>query len=160
MVRLADSARWGGLGIAQRPWVLGAYCAAERFLALLRCGSPADLGWAQACAFLGRGAPALALEWGKRESEGPSRPPGAAQPLVRAGEMVRKSVQLSLLEGRPCTDRVESAVQALRQEMKSQVNRELSLLGTRLLKPLFLCVAPAVLGLLAAGLWLGWSDSL
>ena len=34
MVRLADSARWGGLRPVARPWMLGAYCAIERFLAL------------------------------------------------------------------------------------------------------------------------------
>jgi hypothetical protein len=63
------------------------------------------------------------------------------------------------MEGRPCTERAEAALAALRQELRSAVERELGLLGTRALKPLFACVAPAVFLLLGFGLWLGWQQA-
>jgi hypothetical protein len=77
-----------------------------------------------------------------------------------AGTSIRKVIQVSLMEGRPCTERVESALQALRQDISAQIERELSLLATRALKPLFCCVAPALLGFLAMGLYLGWVEAM
>ena len=107
-------------------------------------------------------APALAVQWG---SSVWSQPPvlsgafaAAARVLIDTGTSLKKAVQLSLMEGRPCTERVEAVLFALRQEMRSQVDRELSLLGTRALKPLFICVAPSVLALLGAGVWLAWTE--
>ncbi|MGZ3707838.1 MAG: hypothetical protein ACXWPM_03265, partial [Bdellovibrionota bacterium] len=88
-------------------------------------------------------------------AEDAARPPGATASLAEAGRAIRKAVQVSLMEGRPCAERVESALQALRSEIQAWVDRELALLGTRSLKPLFLCVAPALLGLMAFGLYLG-----
>lgn len=83
----------------------------------------------------------------------------AVRALAAAGEAIRKSIQVSLLEGRPCTERVESALAALRTEFRAAVDRELTLLGTRALQPLFLCVAPALLGLMIAGLAVAWLES-
>jgi hypothetical protein len=45
-------------------------------------------------------------------------------------------------------------------ERHAAVEKELSLLGTRTLLPLFLCVAPALLGLLAAALFLTAGEAL
>ena len=166
MVRLAEDARWGGAPRHRRHWILASACAGERFLALLRSGVPGDLAWVQAGAFLVREAPELADAWGASvwkmegtaEDAGDFRSAGVV-PILRAGEAIRRAVQLTLLEGRPCLDRVETTLQALRQELKTQVDRELLLIGTRILKPLFLCVAPAVLGLLGFGLWLSWTEA-
>ena len=57
------------------------------------------------------------------------------------------------MEGRPCLERAEAALLGLRQDMKAQVERELSLLPTRALKPLFIFVAPSLFG--TSGLRLG-----
>ena len=163
MLSMAESARWGGLAPSNRPWVLASQCAVERFLALVRAGNPADLAWARSLELLSKEAPSLGTAWGhsfwespaKDERFGPTK--GAlATALSQAGESFRKAVQVSVMEGRPCTERVEVALYSLRQEIRSQMDRELSLLGTRALKPLFVCVAPAILGLLAAGIWMSW----
>lgn len=68
------------------------------------------------------------------------------------GDELRSHLQRSVMEGRPCTERVESALAAIRLEWGARVERELQLLATRALKPLFLLVAPALFGLLALGL--------
>jgi hypothetical protein len=172
MLSMAESARWGGLPVESRAWVLAAQCAGERFLALVRSGNPADLAWTRACALLRQEAPGLAARWSASVWGSPSggaiesqahrkyRPPanGALKALEEAGDGLRKAVQVSLMEGRPCTERVETALQALRQDLRTQVERELSLLGTRALKPLFICVAPSLFALLAFGLYLSWEQ--
>jgi hypothetical protein len=167
MISLAEKARWGGLPPYARTWVLASQCAGERFLALVRSGNPADLAWVRSCGMLQKGAPELAERWGAsvwREADGDGLVRGfgggggALQAMEEAGDSLRRAVQVSLMEGRPCTERVEVALQSLRQNLKSQVERELSLLSTRALKPLFLCVAPALFLLLAVGIALTWSQ--
>lgn len=164
MLAMAERARWAGLPDVARPWVLAAQCAGERFLALVRSGNPTDLAWARACALLKEGAPELAARWGASAWNAPARGPSprrvapAAVALEELGSGLRKAVQVSLMEGRPCTERVETALMALRQDLRSHIERELGLLGTRALKPLFFCVAPALLSLLAFGMWLSWQQ--
>lgn len=165
MLQIAEKARWAGLPRASRPWVLAAQCAGERFLALVRAGTPADLAWVRACDLLRTEAPLLGLRWGRSiwtEGEGAASLGKASThsetSLIEAGVALRKAVQVSLMEGRPCTERAETALLALSQEMRAHVERELSVLPAHALKPLFFCVAPALMGMMAFGLWLGWSS--
>jgi hypothetical protein len=103
----------------------------------------------------------LALHWGYSVFETPKKPrlsasSSAASAILEAGSSMRKAIQVSLMEGRPCTERVESILLAFRQELRALIDRELGLLATRALKPLFIFVAPAIFGLLGAGVWLMW----
>jgi hypothetical protein len=181
MLKLAEAARWGGLPKRSRPWALLCQCAGERFLALVRSGNPPDLAWVRACAMLETAAPALARVWGAslwgdaaekvalsdsaqrsgspRAAGRSTRGEGALAPLFDAGVALRRAVQVSLMEGSPCAERVESALQALRRDLAAATERELQLLGTRALQPLFICVAPALFLLLACGLWASFAAS-
>jgi hypothetical protein len=158
MLGLSEVARWGGVPAQRRPWILAAQCAGERFLALVRCGNPADVAWSRTLETLSLDDPFLAQAWGHsiwaQGTEPKSHP--ATQSIVNVGQSVRKAVQLSLMEGYPCTERVETVLQSFRHELRAQMEREMGLLGTRCLVPLFCCVAPALLGLLAFGLYLAW----
>ena len=160
LFRLAEEARWGGIPFARRVWVLAAHCAGERFLALIRSGVPPDVAWMQSIAFLKQNSPDLSWVWGHSVWESPLEGTGkpAERVIMNAGTSIRKAIHVSLMEGRPCAERVESVLLALRHDMKAQVERELAILSTRALKPLFFCVAPALLGLLTYGLWLAATD--
>jgi hypothetical protein len=162
MLKLSGNARWAGLPEDCRPWILSAQCAGERFLALVRSGTPADISWTKASELLQKQAPGLALRWGASVWTEPAQlsPPksAAALALVDFGRVLKRGVQASVMEGRPCGDRVESALQGLRQELRSQIDRELSVLPTRALKPLFIFVAPSILGLLFFGSYLSWTQ--
>lgn len=168
LLAMMERARWAGLPSARRSWIFASQCAGERFLALVRGGNPADIAWGRACELLGLEAPGLALVWGHSIwKEGladgelglPRLAPGtAARGIQDAGDALRKAVQLSLMEGRPCLERVEAALESLRHELRALVDRELSLLSTRALRPLFLLVAPSILGLLAFGIFLSWQS--
>ncbi len=156
LLSMAQEARWAGLPKNARSWVLASQCAGERFLALVRAGSPADLAWGRATEILSREAPSLALLWGHSvwksaplDSSTVANP--ASRLFVETGEALRRAVQVSLMEGRPCSDRVEAALSSLSHELKARVEAELTLLSTRALKPLFLCVAPGIFILLGAG---------
>jgi hypothetical protein len=161
---ISDSARWAGIPPNCRGWILSAFCGGERFLALVRSGVPADLAWTRACELMADQAPGLVAEWGSSIWSTPSlasdRGRSPLTPLREAGASLKKAVQVSLMEGRPCTERVEGVMYALRQELRARVDRELTLIGTRALKPLFLCVAPALFGLLTLGFWLAWQESM
>ncbi len=162
LFQLTESARWGGLRQDYRPWILHSQCAGEKFLALVRTGVPPDLSWIQAVAFLSKEAADLSFAWGHSVwQESGFKPKGLMeQSIVSAGCSIQKAIQVSLMEGRPCTERVEAVLSALRQDIQAHVERELSLLATRALQPLFICVAPALMGLLAFGIWLASSDVL
>jgi hypothetical protein len=162
LLHMAENARWGGLARADRPGLLSAYCASERILALVRSGQPPDLAWSRTMGAFQRDSSSLALLWRPSlwapadadDMEGPAR-----RALARAGESIRKAIQCSLLEGRPSGERVEAAAMALRQELGAAVERELGLLATRALKPLFFCVAPALFGVLACAVLILFQDS-
>jgi hypothetical protein len=158
MVRLAEQARWASLHPSQRRWIFLSLCTAERLLALIRAGLPPDLAWHQALEFLTKEAPELAHHWGSALwTPSEMRPEiGRAVPALRAlyglGESLRTYIQVSLMEGRPSLERIESSVTAFRRDFKALQDRELQVLGQRALKPLFICVAPSLLLLLGLGL--------
>ncbi len=159
MLKMADTARWGGLAHEKRAWVLAAQCGGERFLSLVRSGSPPDLAWNETLSLLRDQAPPLALMWGNSLWEGaaasrPGREGLCEKSIAQAGASLKRGIQVSLMEGRSCVERVESVLIALREDLRSHVSRELSLLATRALKPLFIFVAPSLIGLLIFGLWI------
>lgn len=156
LLSMAQEARWAGLPRNARNWILASQCAGERFLALVRAGTPADLAWTRAIELLSSEAPSLALLWGHSVWKSAPLDAGsithpASRLFVETGDSVRRAVQVSLMEGRPCSERVEAALTSLSHEIKARVEAELTLLSTRALKPLFLCVAPGIFLLLGAG---------
>lgn len=162
MLQLSNNARWAGLPDVCRPWILAAQCGGERLLAQIKAGTPADLSWTKVHELLQDLAPQLAMSWGASVWTDPAKQPlpraSAAVALIDFGSALRRSVQASVMEGRPCSDRIETALQGLKQELRSQVDRELSVLPTRALKPLFIFVAPSILGLLFFGMYLAWME--
>lgn len=166
IISISENARWGGLSHGQRPWILAAQCAGERFLAMVRSGSPPDLAWARAFSLLSREASGLAVHWrasvwdvSKNTNLKRLRGYSAASILINAGESLRKAIQVSLMEGRPCTERAEAVLTAMCEDINARIDQELSLISTKALKPLFICVAPALLGLLVSAFYICWVDS-
>ncbi len=166
MMSLADQARWAGLPAELRPWLLAAQCAGERFLALVRAGTPVDLAFARACSDLGGGAAELGRHWGHsvwKHDEGKdprsSKLGTSAQLLVELGTSIRRAAQISLMEGTPCAPRVEAALLALGGDLKAAMDHEVSLLTTRCLLPLFCLVAPALVSMLVAAFAIAWLSS-
>jgi hypothetical protein len=153
--KMAEEARWGGLAKNRRSWLLASQCAGERILALIRAGSPPDLAWTQICERLEHDEPGLFFAWGAilwKSPEPRKQKSHLATLLGEAGNALRKSIQISLMDGKPCLERIESTLTSLKLEIRAQMDRELELLATRALKPLFLCVAPALLGLIGSAL--------
>lgn len=157
---IVEKARWGGLKGSQRSWVLLVTCAGERFLAFVRSGSPPDIAWVKTIQMLSGESIELAENLGAEiwqtrtistSTEG-KRPLSLV--LVEAFGSIRKAVQVSLMEGVACGEKVEGALLSLRQQIRTRVEYELSLIPLRILKPLFLCMAPPVLGLIFYSLYL------
>lgn len=155
--KMAEAARWGGLGKSEQAWMLDAMVFGERLLALLRLGRAPDRAWTESIPLL----PAeLRATWGSdpwnTQSEGAAT--GVAKNLKEAleqsGSTYKKAIQASLWDGQPCSERIESVISGLRSEIRAYQERELQLLGTRALKPLFLLTAPGLLSLLGFALYL------
>ena len=170
LLGIAERARWGGLKGSRRAWVLVSHCAGERFLSLVRTGEPPDAAWASALDLVSREAPDLRAFWSGsvwgpgnlgtgdsvRASASGSHSPGL---FIHFGEEVCRAIQASLVEGRTCLERVERLLAALRADFGAVTEKELNLLGTRALQPLFICIAPSLVGLLCTGLWLSWTEA-
>jgi hypothetical protein len=109
-----------------------------------------------------RQAPALASAWGADLwSESVVHFSGSASDqssriLISQGEVFKKTIRASIFEGRGCSERIEAGIEALRSEFGHQVQREIGLLSTRALKPLFVLVAPSILFLLVVAFGLTW----
>lgn len=158
--KMAESARWGGLAVSEQSWMLDGLVFGERLLALLRLGRSPDRAWTESIVLL----PAeLLASWGAD----PWNPPRAEkkpviggsaanlrEALLRSGAAYKKAIQASLWDGQPCAERIESVIDGLRAETRSFQERELQMLPTRALKPLFLLTAPGLLALLGFALFL------
>ena len=137
-------------------------------LARIRSGTPPDLAWVEACREVSCFEPELALAWGGSiwgeggAGEG-GRPSwlesGLGKELLSWGQGLRQALSVSVWEGRPCLDRMESSLRQLRSGCQAVVDADLQRLSIRSLLPLFLCSAPAVLGLIAFGLILTWGEA-
>lgn len=162
LFRLSDAARWAGLRSERRSWILSVQCASERLIALIRSGHPPDLAWVKSFELIQKDSDVLALAWGSSIWQSPkfSISGKAEELIVHLASSLRKSLQVSLMEGRPCTERIETIIQSFKQDLETITHRELNLLGTRALKPLFVCVAPSLLGLLFFGIWLASAEVL
>ncbi len=151
LVQLADSARWAGLPASKRAWVLLAQIYGERFLGYMRSGMPPDVAWQQSLKYQ---STELSLRWGSSIWQSVELVTGPEKLFVEFGASVKKAIQVSLLEGYACTERIESLLDGLRQDFHAQTQRELQLLGTRALRPLFICIAPALMALVMLALFL------
>jgi hypothetical protein len=134
----------------------------ERLLALLRLGRAPDRAWTEALPLL---PPALVAAWGgdpwktvPDRAEGSGEAGNLRAALLRSGDAYKKSIQASLWDGQPCTERIESVVEGIRAETRAFQERELQLLPTRALKPLFLLTAPGILAILGFALYLSVSS--
>lgn len=161
--KMVEAARWGGLSGAEREWMLSVLVFGERLLALLRLGRAPDRAWTEALPLL---PPVLVAAWGSdpwRTESTAEEPANTAKnlraALLRSGGVYKKSIQASLWDGQPCTERIESAVEGIRAETRAFQERELQLLPTRALKPLFLLTAPGILAILGFALFLSVAEA-
>lgn len=141
--------------------MLASLCAPEALLAGIRTGTPPDLAWGQMMIDLTRNSSELATIWGGSiwDDGGRFEVSNPAERLIaRFAVRMKNLIRLSLMEGRPCVDRIEGELSTLRAELRTEIERELQSLGARSLKPLFICVAPAVFGLLILGLFIGSTE--
>ena len=159
ILRLSEIARWGGLSSEERSWILPVLCFGERILALLQSGNASDVAWTRSLEAL---PPALQAEWrGSIFEPGPpqqARSGTLSESLHSLGPQVKRAIHASLIEGRPCFERIELVLQGFQIEMKAHQDRELQLLATRALKPLFVCVAPAIFLLVISGLFMSFQS--
>jgi hypothetical protein len=154
MTSLVDQARFGNMKSENRRWIVSVNVALERMMALVSTGLPADLAYKKTIEELATQDATLAREWKPQiwdsgHVESSLRNSSEAERLILGlGHEVRKTIQTSLLEGRGCLDRLESIHRTFLLDLRMRIGRELSLLPNRCLKPLFICVFPAVMILL------------
>lgn len=149
MMSMSDRARFGNMRNENRKWWVSVNSTLERILALISTGLPPDLAWRRAMEELSLTDPSLLKEWKLQvwDTDFKTSTPfeNECERLISGvGIEVRRSIQTSLVEGRPCMDRIESIQRAFLLDLRSRVSKELNLLPQRCLKPLFLCVLPSI----------------
>jgi hypothetical protein len=150
MMSMTENARFGNLRTENRRWLVSVHSTLERVLALISTGNPPDLAWKKAMEELSGSDQTLVAAWKLQVWDPDFRVSHevdneSARLILGVGQEVRKSIQTSLLEGRPCVDRIESIHRAFQTDLRALISRELSLLPNRCLKPLFIFVLPAVM---------------
>jgi hypothetical protein len=162
IVALADQARYGNMKPENRVWWVSIQATLERVFALISSGRPPDQAWSVAVGELHLSQPDLAVLWGARVWDPFTPQPGFSgceRTLVQLGVEIRRSIQVSMIEGRGCLDRLESIHRASSAEFQAGIRTALNLLPNRCLKPLFLFVLPGVMLLLTGSLWLSFKDA-
>ncbi len=164
IIALADRARFGNVRSRNRSWWIAAQATLERIFALISSGRPPDQAWRIALHELLETDSGLARKWGAQVWD-PFPPadrteiPECERVLIALGVEVRRSIQISLVEGRGCLDRLESIHRSSFAELKTRIRTELNLLPNRCLKPLFFFVLPGVMLLLSGSLWISFKEA-
>lgn len=162
ITNLAETASRGNLDRKESHWILLVQVQCERFLALIKSGLPPDLAWSEILLTLQNQAPELWVYWSNQHPETQKNRSELSlrEQLNLLGSEIRNYIKFASLEGHPCSPRIENRLDQFNIEIEARIAHELELLPTRALKPLFLCMAPSLLGLLASGVGLGVLESL
>ena len=165
MLSMIDQARFGNLKREKRFWLVSVNASLERLMALISTGLPPDLAWKKMYEELAIQDRALALEWKSQIWDGDLstgfQTGNECEILViNLGIEVKRSIQTSLIEGRGCLERIESIHRTFIVELRMKIERELNLLPNRCLKPLFVCILPAVFILLLVSISLSFQSQL
>lgn len=165
MIALAEQARFANLSSEKRKWMVSVDAAIDRLIALISTGLPPDLSWKKTLEELCLTDRELAHAWGLLVWDTEFQKPNLSlndteRLMVSTGIEVKRSIQTSLVEGRPCLDRIESVQRAFQLDLKMMVSKELNLLPNRCLKPLFIFVLPSFLVLLGGSFFLTLGDLL
>ncbi len=160
---MIDQARYGGVKRDHQSWYGSTLASMERLWALIQIGFPPDLAWKSMIDELVKTDAPLAQTWGSSvwSSEIISHQQTAQtefeRMMVLLGQEMKKSIQVSLIEGRGCLERMESIHRSFLTEYRLKLLRQLNLLPNRCLKPLFIFLFPAMFLILFTGLGLSVS---
>ena len=157
MIRIGAHASRGGLNAREASWPAFALSAGEVLLAWIRAGEAPDTAWSRMVRWLESACPDLLDCWGVvlwSDGAAIADSPTFSARVRATGSVMRQAIQVSIFEGRPCMERIEQVLEQLVIARDLACLRESELIGTRVLKPLFLCVAPALLGWLALTMWM------
>lgn len=155
MLHMTESARWCGLKGAARGWCFAIPLWGERIAGLIRSGQPADLAWTAAFREIACDHPELALLLNEKLWEVETTRSERASLLRSMADLsieVKKSIHVSLYEGRGAVERIEAAFDGWFARFQVERKECIQRLGTALLRPLFVFVAPSLLIMLAAAL--------
>lgn len=165
MLSLAEKARFANLPSEKRKWMVSVDATIDRIIALISTGLPPDLAWKRALEELSFLDQKLAHAWGllvwDTEFQKPNLSLNDAERLmISTGIEVKRSIQTSLVEGRPCLDRIESVQRSFQLDLKMHISKELNLLPNRCLTPLFTLVLPSFFVLLGGSFFLTMGELL
>jgi hypothetical protein len=146
ILRLADEATRAGLTYTEWSENQGFLVWMNTLEALIASGVSPDRAWLEA------------LDLVESETQGRLRLFLPSSPWFRSSEQsasphrlhsiivgLSQSIQVALMEGRPCLERIQSQAKDFRAQLRFLVLQELELLQTRTLKPLFLTLFPAMM---------------
>lgn len=159
---IAERTRWGGLRGKWQALSLSLPLEMEKLLSQIQTGQAPERAWNEFERGLLLDYPELVELWHKGtpsfESFKSLEHQKIPEIFLKMGSQVKSAIELSIFEGRPCLERIQSVNDGLLTEVRARIQKEVELIPTRTLKPLFLCLAPSLLGILAWALLLTWNQ--
>lgn len=159
LIYMIESSQFGGIEESKKKWFPTILVFFERLSALISVGTPPDIAWKKVLEEIAQSTPDLAQVWGfsiwgSAEVDRNTSGPELELFLKSTGTETRRMIQAALSDGRPVLERLHDQQKAFLVEYRLKMSRELSQLPQRCLKPLFLCLAPAVLIIFGVSIFL------
>ena len=153
IIRITNVARWGGINNQKHQrWIIEVPMFIQKLISSINAGEPLDLAWHSSCKDLSIRQKELAYSWGSELwGEGVKNIntyDSHSKEIFQLGLNLKRTLQASLVEGVSVIDRIDQISSTLGSLTESSIERELNLIQTRSLKPLFLFIAPSCIGLL------------
>jgi len=163
IMNLALSTARLGFHPENEKWILHAPVCGERFLARVKCGVPPDLAWTELHRDLKAESATLSAALGSQlwstQKEEIQKPIGQSEICIQQfGVGIKTAIQRSQMEGTPCLERVSAHIDQLLLEFQALQEKQLSLLPMQVLKPVFICLAPALFGLFILSMTFAWQE--
>tara|TARA_Y100000590_G_scaffold470525_1_gene666028 strand:- start:3601 stop:4611 length:1011 start_codon:yes stop_codon:yes gene_type:complete len=156
ILKLSQNARYGGISSSRRSWLLCSFVFPEYLIAQIQGGVTPDFAWEIMIRQLKNIDPDLAHFWGPQiwneDIQTVQFDSHLEERISQFGCSMKRTIQYSLIEGVGVFERLESTLNSFKQETELGIEKELNLLSTRVFKPLYLLVAPAILFEFFAGI--------
>jgi hypothetical protein len=166
LLLMSRSASRGALPEVCREWPISGMLGLEYCIALIQSGETADTAWQAMIQYFRDDRQRRLVDlWGASIWVAPDKRPVSEGEQIweRWGESFRRVIQLSLMDGTPCVDRLQLMMADFEKEWGHRVEKKIREVSQKALIPLFILVFPSVVGLMGIALFfelgeVGWLE--
>lgn len=154
IVSLCEKSMWCGLSYSERSYIMEVLVFFEMVISKINSGFCADQSWVEVLEIYKNHLPKFVVFTmsGCHES---LKIKTLIQSLFKDA---KSSIYYNLMEGKPCVETLVFFAKNFKSEYRALISHQLELLPIRALKPLFICVAPAIILLIIGTVFFSWNS--